>query len=54
MFCEQCGQEFEENEVGFITQYGHTLHEYCVDDYLDDIKDSFEPFIYNKESCEDM
>ena len=47
-YCEQCGEEFEDGDDTVYTCFNHLIHEDCLDDYLDELKQSFEYEIYHE------
>lgn len=42
MICEQCGEPIENGDEYYsidMTGYGYFVHDWCVDDYFDELKD---------------
>lgn len=47
-YCEQCGDEFESGDEMVLTCFNHLIHEDCLDDYLDQLKQSFTYTTFNE------
>ena len=41
-FCEQCGEDLEEGDEVVKTCFNHIIHEDCLDEYMEQLQDSFE------------
>lgn len=50
-FCEQCGEQLEDGDDIVITD-NHVIHEWCEDEYIDDMKSSWTYKQFNKEDLE--